>query len=446
MNQHAIHAEFERHLDVVLNGLGVADRLTKLRAMHVAWEREGSVPVNGKIVSLGPQYREVSYDLPVIERNGTSANTLSHGRKLLGAGLMVIMALLLGLLFSGIGDAAIAGPRVPSQPVTAADGATAPVSLGFANKTLVVRAFDPAAGWPDVTAAEVKGAALWGKTTINITLGVDASELEAELDALTPGTEIRVQQAQGTIVRYQVVEQIEASTTDINYAAQNQVALTIVGMSANSKRRIIRALPETIPVPVTEMEHSRFEVHSPVWEQTPGKPLILSFALDITVPSGGETIPKPWNLDVQFPDGSHQTVPIVPTEESSKQTVALRISDVQQDTVELTLILPGNVRGTVAFAVPPRPTAAVRFDSAQRTNDQISVKLFILPDGPVQLIDTAFACRSSAGIIPLILDNLVFPAVITVQKEVIGRCSLPATFHGQVEVIALEDRAIVSLP
>ena len=446
MNQHAIHAEFERHLDVVLTGLGVADRLTKLRAMHVAWEREGSVPVNGKIVSLGPQYREVSYDLAVIGRNSTSAKTLSHGRKLFGAGLVVIMVLLLGLLFSGVDDAAIAGPRVPSQPVTAADGATAPVSLGFANKTLIVRAFDPAAGWPDVTSTEVEGAALWGKTTINITLGVNANELEAELDALTPGAEIRVQQAQGTIVRYQVVEQLEASTTDINYAAQNQVALTIVGMSSNPERRIIRALPETIPVPVTEVEHSRFEVHSPVWEQTPGKPLMVSFTLDITVPGGGETIPKPWNLDVQFPDGSHQTILIAPAAESSKQTVALRISDGHQDTVELALILPGNARGTVAFAVPPRPTAVVRFDSAQRANGQISMKLVILPDGPVQLIDTAFACHSSAGIMPLVLDDMVFPAVVTGQKEVIGRCSVPATFHGNVEVIALEDRAIVPIP
>jgi len=277
-------------------------------------------------------------------------------------------------------------------------------------------------------------------------LGVDATALEAELDALTPGTEIRVQQSSGTIERYRVVEQIDASTTDINYAAQNQVGLTIVGMSPDSQRRIIRALPESIPVPVTEVEQVRFEAHSPTWKQDPGQPLMVAFTLDITVPGGGETVPAPWDLDVRFPDGSHQTVPIVPAAEPSTQTVALTIPDGQQDTVELALILPGSVRGTVVLALPPRPTAAVRFEAAQRTSDQISVQMTIVPDGPVQLIGAAFTCRTSAGMTALILDDMVFPAVVTAQKEVIGRCSVPATFHGQVEVIALEDRAIVPIP
>jgi len=160
MNQHAIRAEFERHLDTALAGLGLAERLARLRAMKVAWEREGSVPVNGNTISLGPKHREVSYELPVIGKPGASAQPLGHGRLIFGGGLVVMLVLLLGMLFLGGGTSAIAGPSVPSLPVTAADGTTAPVSLGFANTTLVVRAFDPAAGWPDVTAPEVEGAAL----------------------------------------------------------------------------------------------------------------------------------------------------------------------------------------------------------------------------------------------------------------------------------------------
>ena len=291
MDTSMFDAEFQRFRDGILAGRSLQDRLSMLLTLKKNWEREGQVPVHNKIVALGPQHRHLSYELPNTTAVAEGQPKMSWQRLVLGLGLIALLVFLVMGFGGGRSGSAIAGPTVPSKPVTAAAGPTAPVSVVLDDKTLRVRSFDPSAGWPDVTAADVEGAALWGGTTINLTLGVDDVALEEELDALTPGSRIAVQQSQGNVVTYRVIEQIQATTTDIKYSAQKHVGLTIVGMSAGTARRIIRAFPEEVPVPVTEIEGIRFEVRSPLWQRTANEPLKLSLSLDIGLPGGGETTP-----------------------------------------------------------------------------------------------------------------------------------------------------------
>ena len=135
----------------------------------------------------------------------------------------------------------------------------------------------------------------------------------------------------------------------------------------------------------------------------------------------------------------------MPGATASTQTVEITLPDPEGETVELVLQLPGSVSGSVALAIPPRPTATVQFRAAYRTADGIAVQLVLTPDGPMQLDGDSFTCRSSLGATPLILDGLAFPTVITTQQEVIGRCAVPDTARGQIELVVMEDRAIVPL-
>lgn len=424
--------DFAAFLAPRLTGRTVADRITIVRDLLADARSDGTVPVGDRLVSVSDRAWTAAApaDAPL-----PTASSRPWWHWLLGG---ILILLLLAILFGGGGATPAAGGSTASTPVRADnDGATAPISLVAGPATFPIRAFDPGRGWPDPAATP--DAALWGRTTINVVLGLDATvpATAALLDTLTGNQALTLRRADGTQTRYRVRDRLVVDRSAVEYAAQATVGLTLVGFAADGERVIIRAVPADAPLSAGTLGGLAVDAQPLQWvaAQDGVRPTL---ALTLTL-AAGATGP----LTVTSASGAVlAVVPDVAVQPAIRLTAdpAPGASTLDLQVAHAGTTLP------LQLPIPAPPTLTVTWSTATRVADTLALALTLDPSGPV-LLPTGGTCTLPDGQqVPLTLEGLALPALIDARKEVIARCPVPATLRGLVQVTIHDSAADVQLP
>lgn len=424
--------DFAAFLAPRLTGRTVADRITIVRDLLADARSDGTVPVGDRLVSVSDRAwtAAVPADTPLPSASG---RPWWHWAV---SGVLVLV--LLALLFGGGGATPAADGNTASTPVRAdKDGATAPISLVAGEQTFPIRAFDPAKGWPDPAATP--DAALWGRTTINVVLGLDGTvpATAALLDTLTGNQALTLRRADGTQTLYRVRDRLVVDRNAVEYAAQATVGLTLVGFRAEGERVIIRAVPADAPLTAGTLSGLAVDAQPLQWVATADgtRPTL---ALTLTL-APGATGP----LTITSASGS--VLAVVPDVAVQPMVGLLTDSAPGASTLDLQVAHAGATL-PLQLPIPAPPTLSVTWSAASRDADAVALQVTLEPSGPV-LLGAGGTCTLPTGqTVPLTLEGLTPPVLIATRKEVIARCPVPAALRGLVQVTIHNSAADVQLP
>lgn len=386
--------EFSRFLDPLVQGLTPAQRMDVLtRHLNLA-EVEGLVPVRGHLVSGTSNGRAVV----------TGHQPASGARRwwLMGGGALLGLVVLLVVLFGGGDGASSAADTVLTVHAVTVDryGSTGPVSLEFGSVVIPVKAFDPAAvrTWPVPPPDTV----LWGGTTINRVFALNRDKHRAIFDALRPGVGIHVRQADGSIAAYRVFDVIERDRSAVEYTAQRQVGLTLLGMSSTGpERTIVTAVPLDVPVLVTAVDAWRVDVLDVRWgsrSQTATVGVHVTLAISNLDPT--HVITTPNILTINDQNGSRVgSVGVPVSSDGITTTIVIDPAVLSGDMIPVTI--QHDESGTTAVVMIPVPATesitVVRWVAASYRDDVLQATVLIESDTPVVVPADQMFCEDDHG-------------------------------------------------
>ena len=272
----AYRDEFETRVQQATAGMPPAERLRILRQWLTDYTREGRVPLpDGGWVSGVTSDRHAPARPSRVQTTPTRSPI-----QMLGIAVAILFMCGPAVWIFGLRDGSAAVADVLSQPVTAADGATAPIALTLADTTLPVRRFAPQDGWPNPAATA--DTVLWGGTTINQVFAIDGRTHQALLTTLDTGTVLTLRRADGTTTRYRVTTLVPIAPTEVEYAAQDRVGITVIAFGRGTERLAIQAVPADLPVTDTALAGGRVRLGTAAWTVKDGQP-----ALTVDVVSTG---------------------------------------------------------------------------------------------------------------------------------------------------------------